>query len=357
MQKKIKVCLVSPAPPPYGGIANWTRIILENFKDEEIELFHYNSSIKKRHKNLIVDRIIKSGIKMIKDNREITKMIDRENIDIVHFTTSGSLGLIRDYLLLKKCRKMNIPTVYHLRIGRFEQIEKKNNLEWKIFKRCFKLANKIMVIDMSSYDIIHKHFSNVVRVPNISEKILLHNEYQKENSIIYLGDVSEIKGITTLITAWEKLNFKKDWKLKLIGLYTQKYYAYLEKKFDLSNVEFMGLLGHNEALKQMNECSIFVFPSKQEGFPNAVAEAMQLGMPILATKVGAIPEMLDDNAGILIDVDNLEQLIEGLKLLTSDEKLRIKLSENAKCRAENEFSYSVIESKLKAVWKEVNYDK
>lgn len=357
MQKKIKVCLVSPAPPPYGGIANWTRIILENFEDEDIELYHYNSSIKKRHKNLIVDRIIKSGIKMIKDNREITKIIDRENIDIIHFTTSGSLGLIRDYLLLKKCKKMNIPTVYHLRIGRFKQIESKNNKEWQMFNNCFRLASIIIAIDMSSYNTIHKYFSNVIRVPNISEKILFNQEQKKENSIIYLGDVSEMKGITVLIQAWEKFSFRRKWKLELIGYYTQEYYNFLEKNFDLSNVEFVGLLEHDEAIKKMNKSSIFVFPSKQEGFPNAVAEAMQLGMPILATKVGAIPEMLGDSAGILIDADNQEQLVTGLQVLTSDEELRNKLSKNAKYRAENEFSYRVVINKLKKIWEEVRNEK
>lgn len=62
----------------------------------------------------------------------------------------------------------------------------------------------------------------------------------------------------------------------------------------------------------MLKCTVFVLPTYTEGFPNVVLESMACGCPIVATSVGAIPEMLDGGAGIVIEPRNVEQLRDAV---------------------------------------------
>ena len=69
------------------------------------------------------------------------------------------------------------------------------------------------------------------------------------------------------------------------------------------------------ALEEVSKCGLFVLPSYTEGFPNVIVEAMLLKKPIIATTVGAIPEILSENCGMLIKPKSSNDLFESLKFL------------------------------------------
>ena len=107
----MKVLLVSPQPPPYGGIANWSKMILEYASHTEDVLRTINIAPKKRStegRNLF-DRVFVSGIEMFAKRRELKKEIKNNRPDVIHMTTSGSLAIIRDILLLKTAKNTVCP--------------------------------------------------------------------------------------------------------------------------------------------------------------------------------------------------------------------------------------------------------
>jgi glycosyltransferase involved in cell wall biosynthesis len=67
---------------------------------------------------------------------------------------------------------------------------------------------------------------------------------------------------------------------------------------------------------------IFVLPSRYEGYGMAIAEALAHGVPVVATRVGAIPEVVSEDAGILVPVDNPAALAHGLRLLIENPSAR-----------------------------------
>lgn len=105
-------------------------------------------------------------------------------------------------------------------------------------------------------------------------------------------------------------------------------YLYEKMCIDLgieNNVTFAGLVSPNSnVLSYLKTADIFVMPSYQEGMPRALLEAMSMGLPCISTRVGGIPEVLNDE--VLIEPGSVEELSEKILHLFRDEQLRINQS-------------------------------
>ena len=87
-------------------------------------------------------------------------------------------------------------------------------------------------------------------------------------------------------------------------------------------------------------CDVFVLPTRGEVFPLAGMEALAAGLPLVATRVGGLPELVvDGESGRLCDVDDAEALGDALEELIADESLRRRMSERARRDAEQRFDY------------------
>jgi glycosyltransferase involved in cell wall biosynthesis len=103
----------------------------------------------------------------------------------------------------------------------------------------------------------------------------------------------------------------------------------------------------------MSQCDLFIFPSHTEGFPNAVLEAMALGRPILATAVGAIPEMLDGNRGFMVEPQNVSNLTAALECICSNSNMRAEMGHLARAHAFENYSVEHIFKKYMSHWRTV----
>jgi glycosyltransferase involved in cell wall biosynthesis len=94
----------------------------------------------------------------------------------------------------------------------------------------------------------------------------------------------------------------------------------------------------DELVTLMNLATVFVFPSWYEGFGLPIVEAMQCGTPVIGSSRGAIPEIIGD-AGIVVDLERPDDLVEGLRCILGDHGQRQALRERALRRA-SEFSWA-----------------
>ena len=111
----------------------------------------------------------------------------------------------------------------------------------------------------------------------------------------------------------------------------EKYNEYdvLIKKYGLGkNILLKGY--SNDIQETMNSFDLFVLPSRYEGIPYVILEAMKASVPIITTDVGGINEVIKNMInGILINNGNAKELAEKILLLYDSKPLRMKLSENA----------------------------
>jgi glycosyltransferase involved in cell wall biosynthesis len=92
----------------------------------------------------------------------------------------------------------------------------------------------------------------------------------------------------------------------------------------------------------MSSLDVFVLPSLAEGTPNGVIEAMACGVPVIATNVGGIPDILDPESGILIPPRDADALAEAMLTLASNPELRDRMGAAAKVRCEKLFSAAAV---------------
>ncbi len=357
----MKVILLAPIPPPYGGIGNWTLLISDYAKSKsDIEFVHINIAPRMRNVDgrSLWSRVVVQGFDMLKQKSELVKCIKKDNADVIHMTTSGQLALIRDNLMLQAAKKRGMPTVYHIRFGRVPEIAEKNTFEWKLIKKAMMRASKVIAIDMSTYNAVREYAPdvNVCCVPNPFDMSKLgHIKTGKTcKEIVFVGWVVKTKGIDELTQAWKMLcNEYPDWKLRIIGPCTSEYTEELKGRDLPESIVFEGEKEHDEAMELLSEAAAFVLPSHTEGFPNAVLEAMALGKPIVATSVGAIPQMLD-GCGIVIPPKNVEKLTEALKQIMGDETLQKELGQKAKQKLIQEYSVEKVFDLYVSNWTEVS---
>lgn len=168
----------------------------------------------------------------------------------------------------------------------------------------------------------------------------------------FVGRLSEEKSVNTLIDAMSIVNKSHpDAVLSIIG--TGPMEKYLKKQCNKLNlnktIRFEGYKPNSfESLKEMD---IFVLPSRTEGCPIVVLEAMAIGLPVIATNVGGNPELvIDGETGLLIPVEQPEIMAMSIIKLIENSNLTQKLGQNGKKRAFTEFHPSYFTERLQKLY-------
>lgn len=159
--------------------------------------------------------------------------------------------------------------------------------------------------------------------------------------LISVGRLHKVKGYINLIKAIELLN-QKDPNITLVIIGDGGERSNLEQQIKKTGLkEKILLLGQKEDVsKYLNAGDIFVLSSKWEGFGIAIVEAMACGILVIATKVGGVPELVEDGkTGFLVEPGNARALAQKIQyVLNLPEEHRKKIGENARKLVEEKFS-------------------
>lgn len=115
-----------------------------------------------------------------------------------------------------------------------------------------------------------------------------------------------------------------------------------------ARVEFIGEIPHHDIPKYLYEADIFVRPSLSEGQGISFIEAMAVGLPVVATPVGGIPDFLiDGETGLFCEPKNPESIADALKKLIENDDFRKNISENARKMVEESYDWNLVASRMK----------
>jgi glycosyltransferase involved in cell wall biosynthesis len=151
-------------------------------------------------------------------------------------------------------------------------------------------------------------------------------------NILFVGSMYPIKGVQYLITAMKNIHIEiPEARLILVGDGEERdRLAALSIKLGIQKyVQFIGKVPHETVKTFMQQADVIVLPSLSEGLPNVLLEAMACGLPIVASRVGGIPDIItNDTNGYLVEVKNIDDIANKIILLLQDDVLRKKISDN-----------------------------
>lgn len=350
-----------------GGIVVWANNILDYYKttDSDVELvpLSFDRRYSVSDKSTTLDRIF-YGLRDLWNPIKAAKKYMKENkVDVLHLCSSAQLSLYKDLYVLKMAKRMGVKTAIHFHFGRIPELMQANNREAKMIKRVCKAADTVIVMDQRSHDaLLAEGFTNVHNLPNplsmgiIEDVKKLEGTITRvENRVLYVGHIFSEKGISELVTACAEVD---DIELHLIGTITDEYLKELQNIASIKNngswLKYRGKMPHNEVIAEMMAAGIFCLPSYTEGFPNVILESMASGCAIIATPVGAIPEMLKFGprgfCGLKIDVKDSASLTRAIKAFKDDKDLANYCSQNAIKRVNELYAMPMVWKQFVEIW-------
>lgn len=178
-------------------------------------------------------------------------------------------------------------------------------------------------------------------------------DYSKTNRVLFIGPFVQYKGVDELFAA---LSVLPHITLVVIGTRPplNKKAQELVDKYPSVKVDWKGHLSGSEVAEQMASVDMLVHPARSDNSPNVVSEAMCLGLPVVATRVGGIPDMIRDNdTGILIPSCDVEKLSLAIRLLMDDKSKRKALGTAARADALKRFHPDVAVNGLVEVYESI----
>jgi glycosyltransferase involved in cell wall biosynthesis len=154
----------------------------------------------------------------------------------------------------------------------------------------------------------------------------------EEKILLFVGSLRPVKGLRFLIEAMSIVGrLHPEARLLIVGGGKERpRLEDLARRLDLERtVDFIGEVPHREIASYLAAADMFVLPSLSEGFPNVLLEAMAAGLPIVATNVNGMPEIVEDGSnGFLVDPGDPAAIADRVLALLGDAQISQRISGN-----------------------------
>jgi glycosyltransferase involved in cell wall biosynthesis len=203
-------------------------------------------------------------------------------------------------------------------------------LKWLSKAENIFCASQALADSLAATGISEKKLS--VNYNGVNTEIFYPKEKDKESTnIVFVGNLIPTKGINELLSAFIGLQKKMpEVVLDIIGEGPLKVTIENKVKELGLNIKVHGSLTLVDVAHKIRTSSLLVLPSYREGVPNVLLEAFASGIPVVATKVGGIPEVVNDNVGILVEAKNTDALQEAIYIALNKSWNKTDITEHAK---------------------------
>lgn len=342
-------------------------------------IYSYSNYLKKESKikfivvlfnrGLLYDKLNEAGIETYlflsqKYNplivKQIANLLKKKKINIVH--THG----YKANILCSIAAKMNNAKIVKTEHGKQEPSKGMGYLKMSMNLFLDKIVTKYMCdsIVFVSKD-IQKHFNGAYPhnkqyvIYNGIEPISIVNSKGAEEiddkyfNIGIIGRISEVKGHLYLLKAMTMLNHIDDLRLYIFGEGPLKKTCedYCNSNGIAGKVYFMGF--KNNIYDYMSKLDLLVMPSLHEGLPYTILEAMSLKVPVIASDIGGLKEVIKNNEdGILVPPKDIEALTSVIEYLHQHKDIRENLTKNACNKVCSQFSIEYMTDKYLDIYSE-----
>lgn len=295
--------------------------------------------------------------------RYLYKLVAKEKYDLIHSYLTFPSG----FLSLLAAKKFQIPFIITEVVSSFNIFFKNNIILFSTVKKILNACEELITVsdDLGKQIIENNIFPKKMKTlytiadGNIFYCKKLPEKDKHEISFLFTGFMhkTERKGIHLIIEAVKLLDEDRssiyNYKFILVGDGDMRIqYENRIKKYNISKYfQFLGNKSLKEIANLMQQADIFILPSLHEGTPCVIVEALSCGMPVLASSVGGIPEIVKENCGVLVQPNSINDLKD--KILYMLENYNDFNSNEISEYAHKLFNYKAFSSKMIKEYKDI----
>jgi glycosyltransferase involved in cell wall biosynthesis len=344
------------APVNFSERTNHTNSELRTENLKEYILYYHSTG----QGNNIFSKI-KSFINYFKKNREFIQQLRKKNElpEIVHVQVAMKAGLIAIYMKWK----YKIPFVLTEHWSGYfsnakDSLFKKSFLTRFLTRKILKNATLVLPVSTSLGKQIDQFWAHVPfqKIPNVVDTLLFYPAVAKTTHtfrFIHISSLLYPKNPEGIINSFiQMLHQRFDVELVLVGPLNSSVNKLLTAEvMSTERIHTTGEISYEEVGKELRNADALIMFSYYENMPCVILEALCTGVPVIASDVGGIREVVHPDNGILVDAGKEVQLFEAMKQMISNYELFEKdlISKQAK----EQFSYLTIGKKILQVYKDV----
>ena len=292
----------------------------------------------------------------------------RRRPSVVHLHMASRASFIRKAVLLWISSLARVPVVVHMHGGGIlEYYQESPPVIQALIRATLGRASAVVALGNAWADRLPliAPAARITAIPNAVRPAptTVSHLPGEQAQVVYLGRICDSKGTFTLLDAWARLardpdlgaDLGKNAALTIAGDGEVDRARRRVTALGLeSTVEVRDWLSESDVGKLLDQTQVLVLPSRNEGQPMAVLEAMARGVCVVASDVGGLPEMIGDGCGVLIAPDDIEGLAAALRLVIFDHSLRARYGTAANARMSDKFDIRTVWRQLDALYAEVS---
>jgi len=285
----------------------------------------------------------------------------RRRVALIHVHSAAYGSFWRKSVLCAMALAFRVPYIVHLHDGRLADFYQRgcNRLAKSWVRAVLRKAARVVVLSRHWGDVVRK-IEPAARTTIIGNPVLvpavLPPQQHPARKVLFLAWLHEDKGVLDLMRAMPiVLRSVPDATFVLAGSGDADSIANLARSLRVEHAlrlpGWVNGKGKDELLRQSD---VFVLPSYYEGLPVGALEAMACGVPVIATRVGGIPDVIEDRVnGLLLEPGQPEALARALIAMLTDDALRSRLREAAHSTVYERYSAGSVIGHLETLYREL----
>lgn len=330
----MKILFVGPLPEPVTGQAVCFKKIVDQYSINDrivVDTFKY------RNKVLSTLYVYIKLIQIL--------LLDSKNVACIYMTCSRSLlGFIKDVPVFLMGKLLKLRVINHLHGADFnafvESFPAKSFLLW-----LYKGSETIVLLDSMREQFSSFPNMKLWTVPNFYDNSFdsyQHTGIKNKGQILFLSNLMKSKGIIEFIESADRILSNEKLSIVIAGSFMgdkhmteQSIRSLIEPKLKRLSTKYekrfsyKGFVSGDAKIRLYAESDIFILPSYTEGFPISIIEAMRMGCTIHSTDVDYIPNIVCDQNGTIIPLNDLKNIHIYIETEVNDQKqMRLKQKHN-----------------------------
>ncbi len=288
---------------------------------------------------------------------------------VAHIATNFGWSLWRTAAFVAAFEAAGVPSVVHLHGGDFAALfERRSPRARRVLQAALRRAAATVAITRPTAAYLRTELGlrGVHYVPNFIDTNAFAVPSARRNGhegdgvlLLYVGWVMEGKGVLDLLDA---LAAVPGARLRVVGPWVpsgerdsrELFWERVRERGLEERVDYAGEVPRHEMPAHYADADVFVLPSHREGMPLAALEALAAGLPVVATRVGALPEVVaHGETGLLVEPHAPDQLAAALGRLVREPALREAMGRRAAAWAQAHVAVGAVLGQLEAIWRAV----